>query len=157
MRDEIYDRVRQMSIERRISAKTSGKIQKLNLLDQTDGTRFFFTIGMEETPRKYEFVVTSKRKVAFINLLIDAIDQRLSQVKQETLHWARLCSQKSFEIVFPISKEYDQRLHQARVTIVPANYNDINHEVKGLLHAIYGKEINLARVKIHEVPNEDRE
>lgn len=154
MRDEIYDKVLKSATERRTTFKTTGKPQKINLVDTQDNTRYFFTIGQAETSRKYEFMVVSKRKPDFINALLDAVDERLRLEKSEQLHWGRLNHVNSHEIVFPVIKEIDKRLHGARVTIVPASYNDINHEVKGLLHAIYGRETAIARIKIHEVPNE---
>ncbi len=157
MREELYENIHKAAVARHMNVKATGRFEKLNILDTAENRRHFFTIGLASTNLKYEFTVTSKRRVDLVGKLIETVHDRLRLAKTEQLHWNRLQSLPTrFEMVLPNSAEIDPRLFGCKVTIDAISYDDLNHELKGLLHAIYGTATNLARIKIHDMPNEDK-
>lgn len=145
---EIYARIRNSSDRYRVIAKTTNELQSIKIGLSGSNTKHHFTIGLESSNIGYEMVVSSKRQTTVIKDLYKGIQMFIGQNKSNVANWDRLRNKQQFEITFPCTKEYPTCLHGARVSLSQTDYNTLNHDFFGVLHAIYGRETKLVRIKI---------
>lgn len=169
--DDIYDRVARYAAQQLTIIKSTGEIGFIHFRNTETNQTTTFTLGLVNTPLKYDLVVESKRSDDVVKEVIRGVVKALigkrakSDIKQvmdltvsgggvnSAMHWNYLRAQTDMSktIAFPNiadPKEFGPLFNNAQVKVIAADYDAINHDMKGLLHAVYMGRTNLVKLKL---------